>query len=162
MEENVVNDIGCSNASYILNGTVISLADIEKILLGTADGERNRFKVAPFDPRMIFAIRPAYWSVQYPHQAPNFNSLEDFLSFAAENFVMQTIKYNKKTKEVTLPEILQAYTSSFGNSDQEMLTKIASYVQNKSWNKTWKSILSSSPKIVFVPFKRNTLRFLPC
>lgn len=159
-DDKKVYDIGCENASYFVSNLPISLADIDKLLRGKSSPSLS-FNVSPFDPRMLFAIRPAYWSVQYPHQAPSFDQLDDCLAFAAENFVIQTLKYDKNAKQVFVPQVIEWFQSDFGNSDKQILEKLASYVKNESWNKTWKSILNSSPKIVYQQYKRLCFRCLP-
>jgi len=166
VDDTVANgsDLGCRFASYIVDNVELSLEDIELLLRGAIpsdDEDRNKFKVAPFDARILFALRPAYFVTEFPHQLNCEGTLEEVLAKAAEKFVTNTLQWNKKTKQILVPEMLKWYSDDFATDPANLMSSLCSFVTNKSWQKTWQKVMSSQPPLVYSPYKRAGFRCMP-
>ena len=162
VEEPHYNDIGCDNACYKVDGVEFSLRDIEDLLRGKVaeDDTRSHLDVITNDPRVLLAIRPGYWSSEFPYDAKIQKELSAALQVAGESFVTNTFQYNKKHNQVVVPEVMKWYETEFGKG-KELLERAQSFVNNKAWLKTWKKTLASNPTIIYQPYRRSYLRFLP-
>jgi len=126
---------------------VFSLDDLEHgILRSSPDDDARSFQtedprrsvVIPretFDPRIHFALNCGARSCP-PIKLYTEENLETALALAAQAFCESEVEVNVATKTVTMSKILFWYGKDFGKTEEEVLSKVATFLKNGSDQRT--------------------------
>lgn len=145
-----------SSFAYNIGGLLFTLDEIEhgilrcnkghprdnKPMFESGDDPRKELVLTTFDPRIHFALNCGANSCP-PIRIYSSDKLDQQLNIASSSFCNQEVQVLEPGKRILLSKLLLWYRNDFGQSDNEVLEKLSTYVSDEELKKEMSKVISN-------------------